>query len=120
MLLIDLTFKQVTFTPEILELIDGGTCNKGTDGEIESYAPPAASSIVNRKLFKCNVYVEVKNKEGKYACFSFDKLKGKPATFSFKDGEFISPEYGAFSRLNAGEVPYEVTFVDELPEITNP
>ena len=112
----DLTFKQVTFTPEILELIDGGTCTKGADGEIESYAPPAASSIVNRKLFKCNVYVEVKNKEGKYACFAFDKLKGKPATFSFKDGEFISPEYGAFSRLNAGEV----TFVDELPEITNP
>lgn len=116
----DLTFKQVTFTPEILELIDGGTCTKGADGEIESYAPPAASSIVNRKLFKCNVYVEVKNKEGKYACFAFDKLKGKPATFSFKDGEFVSPEYGAFSRLNAGEVPYEVTFVDELPEITNP
>ena len=116
----DLTFKQVTFTPEILELIDGGTCTKDDQDNITGYAPPAASTIVQRKPFKVNIYVEVKNKEGQYACFAFDKLKGKPATFSFKDGEFISPEYGAFSRLNAGEVPYEVTFVDELPEITEP
>ena len=112
----DLTLKQVTFTPEILELIDGGTMTKDSDGTtIIGYAPPAAATIVNRKKFKVNIYVEVKNKEGKYACFTFDKLKGKPASFSFKDGEFIAPEYNASSRLNAGEVPYKVTFVDTLP-----
>ena len=51
----DLTFKQVTFTPEILELIDGGTCTKDGVGNITGYAPPAASTIVQRKTFKTNI-----------------------------------------------------------------
>ena len=114
----DINLTQVTFVPEILAIVDGGTVIKEGD-TIVRYDGPLAGTPVNRKLFKLKLYVEQKDISGEtmqYVCFTFEKCKGKPATFSFKDGEFITPQYTIMSRIPKGSSPYTMEYMDTLPE----
>jgi len=68
-----------------------------------------------------NLYTAEKGTEGEvitYAKFSYPSCKGTPAKFSFKDGEYMTPEYTIVSRPGKGEAPYDIDFVQALPNAT--
>ena len=116
----DVNLTQVTMVPEVLAIVDGGTFQKG-DGSSnnDKYTPPVVGTPVNRTKFTLKIYTEEKDVDGEtkgYQCFSFKGCKGKPVSFSFKDGEFMAPQYTIASRVKKGTVPYELEFLKTLPE----
>ncbi len=114
----DINMKNANFIPEVLAIVDGGTLVK-SDNKVTGYKPPVVGKPVKRTLFTLNIYSEEKDIDGetkKYAKFSFPSCKGKPASFSFKDGEFTTPSYTISSRTPSGKAPYDLTFLEELPE----
>lgn len=115
-----LTFKDTAFQPTVLAIVDGGTVAKTAD-KITGYSSPAVGEVVKRIPCTVNIYTSEKDTSGEvlqYAKFSYPSCKGKPAKFSFKDGEYMTPEYTMISRPAKGEKPFDLTFVDELPTST--
>lgn len=114
-----ITLKDNSFSPEVLEIIDGGTVTKATD-KITGYAGPVSGSTVTRKSFTLNIYTSEKGTDGSilnYYKFSYPKCKGTPAKFSFKDGEFMTPEYTINSRPAKGSAPYNIEILASLPTV---
>lgn len=114
----DINMKNANFIPEVLAIVDGGTLVKSVD-KVTGYKPPVVGKPVKRTLFTLNIYSEEKDIDGetkRYAKFSFPSCKGKPASFTFKDGEFMTPSYTISSRTPSGKAPYDLTFLEELPE----
>lgn len=113
----DINFSQVVVVPEVLAIIDGGTITKQTE-KLQKYTPPVVGSPVNRTLFTLKIYTEEKDADGAtlgYQCFAYKGCKGKPVSFTFKDGEFMTPQYTISSRVKKGVAPYELLFLDKLP-----
>jgi len=116
----NITLKDNKFLSEVLAVVDGGTLKKdGTTQEVIGYSAPLAGQAVNRIPFKLNIYTE--EKEGDevvgYYKFSFPSCKGKPAQFTFADGQFMTPEYTIVSRPKSTEAPFDLDFLTELPAI---
>lgn len=122
----DITLKDLVMQPEVLSIVDGGTLATTSTGEgstlvttITGYTPPVVGVPVNRTKFTTKIYAEEKDIDGEvtgYSVFSFPGCKGKPVSFTFKDGEFMAPEYTMFSRPKKGNAPYAIDFVTELPK----
>lgn len=113
----DVNMTQVVMVPEVLEIVDGGTLKKEAD-KVTGYTPPLVGVAVSRVAFKLKVYTEEKDGDGStlgYQCFEFLGCKGKPVNFSFKDGEFMAPQYTISSRVKLNTAPYNLTFIDTLP-----
>ena len=114
-----LGLKDACFQPEMLALIDGVTVTK-TAEKVTGYSAPPSGSPVSRKSFTLNLYTSEKGTDGEvtnYFKFSFPKCKGKPAKFTFKDGEYMTPEYTVVSRPAKGTSPYNLSILAELPAI---
>lgn len=117
----DLNMKQVVMVPQVLALVDGGTLVTTGTGEtlkVTGYKPPVVGTVVNRTKFSLKIYTEEKEADGdtvEYQCFTFKGCKGKPVNFTFKDGEFMAPQYTIASRVPKGEAPYDLTFLETLP-----
>lgn len=111
----DLSFKQVIFNVDMLAAIDGGTVT-----EEGGYEPPAVGTAVERKEWDISTYQEVKSgaQKGKYCKTTYKKCKGKPVSYSQKDGEFVAPQYTTSSRPASGELPYTIEYVETLPSMT--
>lgn len=115
----DLTASHIVFSPEIFSLIDGGTLimDESSPAKATGYNSPAIGTVIKREKFNVRAYSEVK--EGDeiigYYCIEFVKCKGKPISFSFKDGEFIVTQYTMTSRPAKGELPYSIKFLEALP-----
>lgn len=113
----DITLKDGVFTPEVLCVVDGGTLKKEDSqnpNRVTGYAPPVVGGVVNRELFTMSIYTDEKDQAGEsigYGKFVFPKCKGKPASFNFKDGEFMAPEYTITSRPPKNTAPYDVQFL---------
>ncbi len=115
-----ITLKDTCFQPEVLAIVDGGTI-KGTTGSVTGYSAPKNGEVVKRIPFTLNLYTAEKGTEGEvitYAKFSYPSCKGTPAKFSFKDGEYMTPEYTIVSRPGKGKAPYDIDFVQALPNAT--
>jgi hypothetical protein len=115
----DITMTDSKFQAEVFALIDGGTLVKDETQKITGYNAPVAGQAVNRTPFTLNVYTEEKDGDEivGYYKFSFPRCKGKPAQFTFQDGEFMAPEYTISSRPKSGESPFEVSIIASLPAI---
>lgn len=115
----DLTASHVVFSPQIFALIDGGTLvfDDLEPTKVVGYNPPAIGSVVNRTKFNVRAYSEVKDGEEivGYNCIEFVKCKGKPISFTFKDGEFVVTQYTIISRPGKSELPYSLKKLDTLP-----
>lgn len=114
----DINMSEAVMTPEVMAIIDGGTLTKDEDGNITKYIPPVVGSPVKRIPFTLKIYTEEKDTAGDtvgYQCFSFKGCKGKPVSYTFKDGEYLVPQYTAKSRVKKGTAPYELDFMEELP-----
>lgn len=114
----DINMSEAVMTPEVMAIVDGGTLTKDEGGKITKYTPPVMGAPVNRVPFTLKLYTEEKDTSGDtvgYQCFSFKGCKGKPVSYTFKDGEYLVPQYTAKSRVKKGTAPYELDFMDELP-----
>lgn len=114
----DINMSEAVMTPEVMAIIDGGILSKDEEGNITKYTPPVVGSSVKRIPFTLKIYTEEKDTDGDtvgYQCFSFKGCKGKPVSYTFKDGEYLVPQYTANSRVKKGTAPYELDFMEELP-----
>lgn len=118
-----LTGNQITltdnvFTPELVQLLQGGTLVKGQDGTVTSYTPPVAGSNEKGKIFTLKAYSAQYNAAGtivRYECISYPNCQGVPIAFNSEDGSFRAPEYTINSAPDIGEAPYTIAYVDSLP-----
>lgn len=114
------------FTPELVLILQGGEITysgQGTDKVIESYTPPVAGSSEKIKSFILNAYSAQYDASGQivnYEKISYPNCQGTPVAFSSEDGVFRTPEYTINSAPNTGEAPYTMSYVDELPTLSEP
>lgn len=122
-----LTGNQITltdnvFSPELVQLLQGGTVTKGQDGVVTGYTPPVAGSNEKGSVFTLKAYSAQYNAAGtivRYECISYPNCQGVPVAFNSEDGSFRAPEYTINSAPDIGEAPYTITYVDELPTVSS-
>ena len=118
-----LTGNQITltdnvFTPELVQMMQGGTLTTAQDGTVTGYTPPVAGSNEKGKIFTLKAYSAQYNAAGvivRYECISYPNCQGVPIAFNSADGEFRAPEYTINSAPDIGEAPYTITYVSQLP-----
>lgn len=118
-----LTGNQITltdnvFTPELVQILQGGTLTTAQDGTVTGYTPPVAGSNEKGKIFTLKAYSAQYNAAGvvsRYECIAYPNCQGVPVAFGSQDGEFRAPEYTINSAPDIGEAPYTITYVKELP-----
>lgn len=123
-----LTGNQITltdnvFNPELVLALQGGTISydQSDKKKVIGYKPPAAGSAAYTETFTLNAYSAQYNAAGQivnYEKISYPNCQGTPVAFSSEDGTFRAPEYTINSAPNTGESPYEITYVDTLPTLT--
>lgn len=128
-----LTLTDNVFIPELVKILQGGTIKYWTDKDktaegdedqgfgISRYTPPVAGAVEQLTPFVSKAYSAIYNAAGictGYECISYPNCKGTPVALSSEDGVFRAPEYVINSAPNSGEAPYEITYVKELPTVT--
>ena len=120
-----ITLTDNVFNPELVEILQGGTIVYGTGADankIVSYTPPVVGSDDKGKTFTLNAYSAQYNAAGQivnYEKISYPTCKGVPVAFGAVDGEFRAPEYTINSMPDTGVAPYNITYVDTLPTLTD-
>lgn len=122
-----LTGNQITltdnvFTPELVLMLQGGTLTKGQDDTITGYTPPVAGSNEKGKIFTLCAYSAQYNAAGtitRYEKISYPNCQGVPVAFNSEDGSFRAPEYTINSAPDIGEAPYQIEYVNELPQVAS-
>lgn len=111
------TLKDVRVYPQQLAWIDGGTIS-ATDSGLFVYKGPEIGKVLSRKRLTIDIWTEEKDADGdslSYMRFRVQHAKGKPVSFSFKDGEFFAPEYSLDSKPKIGEAPMGIEQFLSLP-----
>lgn len=115
----DLSITNNMFTPELIELIQGGVLVKDEAGNFKSYRAPKVGAVRQTEKFKINFYIEVVGEDGatgEYIKYCFDGCRGTFINPSFKDGEYYSESYTIKSRPAIGKDLYNIELVEEAPE----
>ncbi len=119
-----ITLTDNVFNPELVVALQGGTITYDSvdKNKVTAYKPPVAGSAAHTETFKLNAYSAQYNAAGQivnYEKISYPNCTGTPVAFSSEDGTFRAPEYTINSAPNTGESPYEITYVDTLPTLTD-
>lgn len=119
-----LTLTDNVFNPELVVTMQGGTIRYDeTDAnKIIGYTPPVAGSATKGKVFKLNAYSAQYDAAGlivNYEKIAYPNCQGVPVAFGAEDGVFRASEYTINSAPKTGEAPYELTYVDTLPELVD-
>lgn len=118
-----ITLTDNVFNPDLVLVLQGGTCTYDNDGKLVSYTPPVAGSKEVIEPFTLNVYSAQYDTSGdiiNYEKISYPNCTGDPVAFSSEDDVFRAPEYTIDSAPKQGEAPYTITYVDELPTLSDP
>lgn len=118
----EITLTDNVFNPELVLVLQGGTIKYAPDNpdKITGYAPPVAGSPDKGEKFKLNAYTAQYDASGQivqYEKITYPNCQGVPVAFGSEDGAFRAPEYTISSAPKQGEAPYEINYVDELPEL---
>lgn len=118
----EITLTDNVFNPELVLVLQGGTIKYATDdpNKIIGYAPPVAGSPDKGEKFKLNAYTAQYDASGQivqYEKITYPNCQGVPVAFGSEDGAFRAPEYTISSAPKQGEAPYEISYVNELPEL---
>lgn len=128
-----LTLTDNVFIPELVKILQGGTIKYWANAEkteeadqdagfgIARYTPPVAGSDDKGSPFVGKAYSAIYNGAGictGYECISYPNCKGAPVALASEDGVFRAPEYIINSAPSTGEAPYDITYVKELPVVT--
>lgn len=117
-----ITLHDNVFNPELVIALQGGTATYGTGGQLTGYTPPVLGSDSQTTEFTLNAYSAQYNAAGQivnYEKISYPHCTGNPIAFNSQDNAFRAPEYVIDSAPNTGEAPYVITYVDELPTLTD-
>ena len=124
-----LTGNQITltdnvFNPELVKALQGGTIqyDEVDTTKVKGYKPPVAGAMAETTAFTLNAYSAQYNAAGQivnYEKISYPNCQGTPVAFSSEDGTFRAPEYVINSAPDTGQSPYEITYVDALPTLTD-
>lgn len=112
-----ITLTDNVFTPELVQILQGGTITEN-GGAITGYTPPVAGSNEKGKIFTLKAYSAQYNAAGtitRYECISYPNCQGVPIGLNSEDGAFRAPEYVINSAPDIGEAPYTITYVNSLP-----
>ncbi len=120
-----LTLTDNVFTPQIVQLLQGGTIAYDANGKFKSYTPlPAGASAEEKRInpFRLNAYSAIYTSgaeiEG-YEKISYPNCKGAPVAFNSQDGVFRVMTYTISSYPNQDEPPYTIEVLTELPVLEN-
>lgn len=114
----DITCKDNLMSPELLQIMQGGTIEKDTDGTFKKYSAPATGATDNRTKFDCCIYtaeVSTDGDTGRYLKVTYPDCYGTSVPLTFQDGVYFTNSYTIKSRPAKGSSPYSVEFVTELP-----
>ena len=133
-----LTSNQITlmdnvFTPELVQILQGGTIywwesdaksskvTTPTEYGLAGYTPPVVGSNDKGKVFELNAYSAQYDASGQivqYEKITYPNCQGTPVGLSSEDDVFRATEYTINSAAKQGEAPYTIEYVDELPTIS--
>lgn len=117
-----ITLHDNVFNPDLVIALQGGTATYDKNGKLTGYAPPLAGAVRQTTEFILNAYSAQYNAAGQivnYEKISYPHCTGQPIAFSSQDNTFRAPEYVIDSAPNTGEAPYNITYVDALPVLTD-
>lgn len=109
----DIKLKDVVFSSELMEVIQGGASGGGN-----VYSAPSLGGDTKHTRFILRLYSEYKDCDGSTSCiyrFTFPECFGSKAAFSLEDGEFTTPEYTIRSRAKKGHSPLVIDCMDSAP-----
>ena len=108
---------------ELIEILQGGTIVKDqTTGKITSYTPPVAGTAYTPVKFTMDVYSAIYDQADivGYEKITYPGCEGQPVALGAEDDVFRVTEYTIKSAPGAGDAPYTIAYVDELPTLVNP
>lgn len=119
-----ITLTDNVFIPEVVKTLQGGTIkyDPNDSTKVIGYTPPVAGSSEKGEVFDLYCYSAHYNAAGiieEYERIWYPNGQGKPIAMSSEDGVFRVSEYTINSAPNTGEPPYDIDYVDELPEISS-
>lgn len=130
-----LTLHDNVFNPQLVKVLQGGIVLYWQDEEhttmdeeetafgVAKYTPPVAGSAEKGEIFTFNTYSAIYNAAGViigYEKTMYPNCQGVPVAFNSEDGVFRAPEYTINSAPDEGEAPYEMLWVDTLPQLVDP
>ena len=117
-----ITLTDNVFNAQLAQILQGGkiTYDSVDTKKVLKYTPPVAGSDEKGKIFTLNLYSAIYDASG--ICTGYEKTlypncQGQPFANSSEDGTFRQSEYTITSSPNKGEAPYEIEYVDALPEV---
>lgn len=121
----EITLTDNVFNPQLVLVLQGGEIlyDESDQKKIVGYLPPAAGSNEKGEVFKLNAYSAQYDASGQivqYEKITYPNCQGVPVAFSSEDGAFRAPEYTINSAPKTGERPYEIHYVENLPELADP
>lgn len=131
----EITLHDNVFNPQLVKVLQGGTIKYWANPErtkttteptnygVAGYAPPVVGSAEKGKVFKLNAYSAIYTPAGVikgYEKTTYPNCQGQPVAFNSEDGAFRAPEYVITSAPDTGEPPYDINYVDELPQLLDP
>lgn len=130
-----ITLHDNVFNPQLVKILQGGNILYWQDAEhsvmgedetefgVAKYTPPVAGSAEKGEIFTFNAYSAIYNAAGVitgYEKTMYPNCQGVPVAFNSEDGAFRAPEYTINSAPDEGEAPYEMEWVDTLPQLVPP
>lgn len=120
-----ITLTDNVFNPELVLVLQGGVIKYDAEDptKITGYTPPVSGSNDKGEVFKLNAYSAQYDAAGlivNYEKITYPNCQGIPVAFGAEDGVFRSSEYTINSAPKTGEAPYDINYVDVLPELTDP
>lgn len=130
-----LTLHDNIFNPQLVKVLQGGVILYWQDEEhtqmgedetsygVAKYTPPVAGSAEKGEVFTFNMYSAIYNAAGiiiGYEKTMYPNCQGVPVAFNSEDGTFRAPEYTINSAPDEGEAPYEIMWVDNIPQLVDP
>lgn len=131
----EITLHDNVFNPQLVRVLQGGKVLYWQDEEhtemdeeetifgVAKYMPPVAGSAEKGEVFTLNSYSAIYNAAGiitGYEKTMYPNCQGSPVAFNSEDGTFRAPEYTINSAPDEGEAPYEMTWIDSLPQLVDP
>lgn len=127
-----ITLTDNVFTPELVQVLQGGTILYWSDAShtststtdagygIAKYTPALTGQRPTPTYFTMEAYSAIYNAAAQivgYEKATYPHCYGDPVAFSAEDDVFRAPEYTIHSAPDTGEAPYVLDYVDELPVI---
>lgn len=115
-----ITLTDNVFIMELVQLLQGGTISTDDQGN-RTYTPPVSGGTDNGKVFELDCYSAIYDASGQieqYEKITYPNCQGTPITINSEDDVFRISEYTINSAPKTGEPPYKISYVNELPEIT--